>query len=225
MRSQLEALMSKLGFDPAGHAGKALVHALTALPHDLLISFSDADLERIATTMMVLVDRPRPRLALVRARWSGISMPSSGSRATASRPKCANRSRAAGTGHRRPVIDWALQVEGSTLALTRFAIDMRGEDDTLTDGEGGRSRARQRVPDPGARLGRGGGGRTGQDRGCDPRRRDRRALCPAFPVGYRASYGAAEAAGDIRVLRALTADDAPAAPCASTACPPRPRCA
>jgi glutamate dehydrogenase len=67
MRSQLEALMTRLGFDPAGHAGKALVHALTALPHDLLIGFSDADLERIATTMMGLVDRPRPRLALVRA--------------------------------------------------------------------------------------------------------------------------------------------------------------
>jgi glutamate dehydrogenase len=67
MRSQLAALTGKFGFDPGGHAGKSLVHALTALPHDLLISFSDTDIERIATAMMSLVDRPRPRLALVRA--------------------------------------------------------------------------------------------------------------------------------------------------------------
>ena len=46
---------------PAGHDGKALVHALTALPHDLVIGFSDDDIERVATAMMSLVDRPRPR--------------------------------------------------------------------------------------------------------------------------------------------------------------------
>src|SRR3546814_8599125 len=38
LRAQLEALMAKFGFDPTGHAGKALAHALTALPHDLLIA-------------------------------------------------------------------------------------------------------------------------------------------------------------------------------------------
>ena len=27
--------MDKFGFDSAGHAGKVLVHALTALPHDV----------------------------------------------------------------------------------------------------------------------------------------------------------------------------------------------
>src|SRR3546814_17738510 len=37
LRSALATLMEKFGFDPVGHAGKALVHALTALPHDLLI--------------------------------------------------------------------------------------------------------------------------------------------------------------------------------------------
>jgi glutamate dehydrogenase len=211
MRSQLEALMSKLGFDPAGHAGKALVHALTALPHDLLISFSDADLERIATTMMVLVDRPRPRLALVRAPlerhlYAFVWQPRD-SQSTQVREQVTRLLEQATGGQ---VIDWALQVEGSTLALTRFAIDMRGEDDTLTDGGEGWTKPRStRVPDPGARLGRGGGSRTGQDRGRDRAAAIAARYAPAFPVGYRASYGAAEAAGDIRVLRALTADDAP----------------
>ena len=41
--------------------------ALTTLPHDLVIGFSDSDVARVATTMMSLVDRPRPRLALVEA--------------------------------------------------------------------------------------------------------------------------------------------------------------
>ncbi|MFN5821138.1 MAG: glutamate dehydrogenase, partial [Novosphingobium sp.] len=63
MRTQLSDLMSRFGFAPQGHAGKALVHALTALPHDLMIGFDEEDLERIATTMMSVVDRPRPRLA------------------------------------------------------------------------------------------------------------------------------------------------------------------
>eukprot|EP01034_Spumella_vulgaris_P017768 gene17768-22664_t len=42
LRAQLDALMTKFGFDPTGHAGKALAHALTALPHDLLIAFDAA---------------------------------------------------------------------------------------------------------------------------------------------------------------------------------------
>ena len=60
LRRQLDALRERHGFDETGHAGKALVHALTTLPHDLLIGFSEKDVERVATTMMSLVDRPRP---------------------------------------------------------------------------------------------------------------------------------------------------------------------
>src|SRR3546814_15980195 len=62
--------MEKFGFDPVGHAGKALVHALTALPHDLLISFSSKDLEHVALNSMSLSDRPRPRMVLVESPLS-----------------------------------------------------------------------------------------------------------------------------------------------------------
>src|SRR3546814_11062072 len=62
LRSALATLMDKFGFDPVGHAGKALVHALTALPHDLLISFSSKDLEHVALTSMSLSDRDRKRV-------------------------------------------------------------------------------------------------------------------------------------------------------------------
>ena len=35
--------------------------------HDLVIGFPESDLTRVATAMMALADRPRPRLALVMA--------------------------------------------------------------------------------------------------------------------------------------------------------------
>src|SRR3546814_7698918 len=61
LRAQLEALMAKFGFDPTGHAGKALAHALTALPHDLLIAFDAASPEELVLTSMSITDRPRPK--------------------------------------------------------------------------------------------------------------------------------------------------------------------
>src|SRR3546814_12285784 len=59
--------MAKFGFDPAGHAGKALAHALTALPHDLLIAFDSESLARLALTSMSITDRPRPKLVTVKS--------------------------------------------------------------------------------------------------------------------------------------------------------------
>ena len=38
LRRRLADLESSLGFEPSGHSGKALRHALNALPHDLLIN-------------------------------------------------------------------------------------------------------------------------------------------------------------------------------------------
>ena len=45
LRQRLTELQHKYGFDPAGHAGKALAHALTTLPHDLLIAMDRDALE------------------------------------------------------------------------------------------------------------------------------------------------------------------------------------
>jgi glutamate dehydrogenase len=67
LRMHLADLMTRHGFDPSGHAGKAMTHALTALPHDLLVSFKPADLERVTLTAMSLTDRPRPKLLAVRS--------------------------------------------------------------------------------------------------------------------------------------------------------------
>ncbi|HEX8446914.1 MAG TPA: NAD-glutamate dehydrogenase domain-containing protein [Sphingomonas sp.] len=65
LRTRLATLEEKYGFDPSGHAGKALRHALSELPHDLLTGLDRASLERVALTAMSLADRPRPKLVLV----------------------------------------------------------------------------------------------------------------------------------------------------------------
>jgi len=67
LRGRLAALEERLGFDPKGHAGKALRHALAELPPDLVVALPTDALERVALTAMSLADRPRPRLELARS--------------------------------------------------------------------------------------------------------------------------------------------------------------
>jgi len=62
LRTQMTTLFDKFEFAAAGHAGKSLTHALTALPHDILITFQQEDLEKLALISMSLIDRPRPKL-------------------------------------------------------------------------------------------------------------------------------------------------------------------
>jgi glutamate dehydrogenase len=124
LRSQLTELTARLGFSAQGHAGKALVHALTALPHDLLIGCADDDLERIATTMMSLIDRPRPRLALVPAAldrhlFAFVWLPRDGM-STAARLQIEAMLVEACDA---PVLEWSLEIEGS-LAVLRYVLDL-----------------------------------------------------------------------------------------------------
>ena len=64
LRERLRRLGDKLRFDPRGHAGKALAHALTILPHDLLVALPEDAVEELAITEMSLADRPRPAIVL-----------------------------------------------------------------------------------------------------------------------------------------------------------------
>ncbi len=65
LRRRLAALDRELGFAPSSHGAKALAHAISTLPHDLLISFGTEEVKAIATTAMSLADRPRPTLMMV----------------------------------------------------------------------------------------------------------------------------------------------------------------
>ncbi|MEQ1497468.1 MAG: NAD-glutamate dehydrogenase domain-containing protein [Novosphingobium sp.] len=199
MRAQLAEVMAKFGFAPNGHAGKALVHALTALPHDLLIGFSDADLERIAMAMMSLVDRPRPRLALVHAPlerhlFAFVWLPRDALSTQVRHAIADMLSHAA----QAPVLDWSLQVEGSNLAMIRFVLDVR---------EGAAAPDEAKLDLQLQTMVRGWTDAVEAEIAAseDPSRAAAIAarFAEAFPPAYRSNYGPVEAAIDITRLRRL----------------------
>ncbi|MEW4449484.1 NAD-glutamate dehydrogenase domain-containing protein [Qipengyuania sp. JC766] len=206
LRRDLAALMESFDFDPNGHAGKALVHALTALPHDLVIGFAERDIARVATTMMSLVDRPRPRLSLVEAPlarhlfafvWLPRDLLSTATRLNIQ----AMLEEVTGA----ELLDWSLTVEGGNLATLRFVLDLRGMD-SLEPGTEDLAEERlqtmlrgwsEAVEQELAKLEEPGRAAAIASRYAD-----------AFPAGYRTEYGAVEAARDIRRMRHLMAVDA-----------------
>jgi glutamate dehydrogenase len=201
LRAELDRVMRRLDFDIGGHTGKALVHALTTLPHDLVIGFEEADVERVATTMMSLVDRPRPRLSLVevplkRHLFAFVWLP----RDLLSTQIRLEIQSLLEEGARAQLLDWSLEVEGGNLALLRFVLDIRdgstAPDEDMLDAQlqtllRGWSEA---VEGELATL-------------IEPGRAAAVALrwAEAFPTGFRGRFGPREAALDIIRLRALGA--------------------
>ena len=208
LRTGLTALADKLGFAPGSHDGKALVHALTALPHDLLVGFDSADLERVATAMISLIDRPRSKLLLVRAPldrhlFAFVWLPRDAVSTTV-RQLVASMLESAAQGQ---VLDWSLEVEGGNLALLRFVID--GRDGSGVPDEGALDRQLQVmlrgwVQAVEAELAH--GDEPGRAAALAARYAD------AFPLAYRATYGPADAASDIARLRHLPGSVAAAPP-------------
>ncbi|RPF71462.1 NAD-glutamate dehydrogenase [Aurantiacibacter spongiae] len=201
LRQQLQTIMDRLDFEPGSHDYKSLVHALTALPHDLIISFSDDDIVRVATAMMGLADRPRPRATLVTAPlgrhvfafvWLPRDMLSTTVRLQVE--DLLENSTGADT------LDWSLMVEGGNLALLRYVMDFRGKGDhvdgqavdaALQDMLRGWNDAVEEALADGEEASRAGALAT--------------RYAASFPTFYRTTYGAAEAANDIRRLRQLAA--------------------
>jgi glutamate dehydrogenase len=126
LRARLSALLDKYGFDPAGHAGKALTHALAALPHDLLIAFPTADLENIALTFMSLADRPRPKLvtvtgALRRHVFAFVWLP----RDELTTARRVTIGRMLSESAQAKILNWGVALESGDLALIRYTLDIR----------------------------------------------------------------------------------------------------
>ncbi|MBC2670278.1 NAD-glutamate dehydrogenase [Novosphingobium piscinae] len=198
LRQHLVALTQKFGFDPGGHAGKALVHALTALPHDIVISFDDADLERTATAMMSLIDRPRPRLVLVAAPLARhlfvfVWLP----RETISTATRLQIQALVEQGCAAPVLDWSMEIEGP-VALLRFVLDL--ELDAVVPEEAPLDAQLQALVRGWAAAVEAEIARTEE-----PARAAALAgrYAEAFPLAYRSDHGPAEAAVDIATLRRL----------------------
>ena len=71
LRRRLAEMEAEFGFDPNGHSGKALRHALTSLPRDLLVNLRPGDVKELVAAAISLADRPRPTLMLVRSILKG----------------------------------------------------------------------------------------------------------------------------------------------------------
>ncbi len=201
LRQRLDIIRDRFDFDEGGHAGKALVHALTTLPHDLMIGFALEDVERVASTMMSLVDRPRPRLSLVEAAlarhlFAFVWMPRD-SLATQVRLRIQDMLE---RGADAKLLDWSLEVEGGNLAMLRFVLDIR---------EGNREFDERALENELQIMLRGWteAVETELAEYEEPGRAAAVALrfADAFPTDYRAMFGAKQAAMDIACLRGLRA--------------------
>jgi len=200
LRGRLAAIEAKYGFDPAGHAGKALHHALSALPHDVLVALDGDALERAALTAMSLADRPRPKLLLLpsplkRHLFAFVWLPRD-ELSTARRLAIGDLLAAAAQAR---VQSWAIDLDVGELALIRYTLDVpaeAGQPDADSLDREIEQMVRGWAPAVEAALtGVGSAGRA-----------TRLALtyAAAFPIGYRNHYGPEEAANDIIRLQALS---------------------
>lgn len=126
LRGRLATLEKKLGFDPKGHTGKAMAHALTALPHDLTTAFDPASLENLVLTSMSIADRPRPKLVLVRSPlgrhlFAFVWLPRD---EVATTRRVAIGEMLCEAANAR-LINWTIALEDGVVALLRYTLDLR----------------------------------------------------------------------------------------------------
>ena len=207
LRQQMAGIMAQLQIDAGSHDHKALEHSLSVLPHDLIVSFSQEDAARVATNLMALIDRPRPRVITVSAPlerhifafvWLPRDMLS-----TAVRLQIQD---VLEEGTSSDTLDWSLMVEGGNLALLRYVLDARDEAASNNDPAALDARLQE--------LLRGWEDAVETALGESEDAQNAAALAshhaPTFPPAYRASYGAAEAACDIGRLQHLGTANTPA---------------
>ncbi|QZH76219.1 MAG: NAD-glutamate dehydrogenase [Erythrobacter sp.] len=204
LRQHLKSMTQQLGIETGSHDYKALVHALTVLPHDLVIGFSDEDITCVATAMMSLGDRPRPRATLVTAPlgrhlFGFVWLPRDLLSTTVREQIQALLERETGA----VTLDWSLTVEGGNLALLRYVMDFRGTEqepdnaaidaalqDMLRGWGDAVEEALAQTLAPGGEAGRAAALAA--------------RFAASFPLFYRTTYGASEAAADILRLRQLS---------------------
>ncbi|MFO6446602.1 NAD-glutamate dehydrogenase [Erythrobacter sp. NE805] len=199
LRAMVSDLTRRLGFDPAGHNGKALVHAFTSLPNDLLAAFDPECVAELVTAKMALIDRPRPRVITVRATlerhvFAFVWLPRDQLSTEVRLQIQAMLLRAPGAR----LLDWSLSVESSTLALLRFLIDVRACD-TLPEAQAIEAQLLDLLRGWNEAVATHLAATEDEGRAAALAAR----YAPAFPTGYRLAYGPEEAARDIARLRML----------------------
>jgi glutamate dehydrogenase len=193
LRTHLATLMTRFGFDPSGHAGKAMTHALTSLPHDLLVSLKLAELERVTLTAMSLTDRPRPKLLAVRSPlgrhlYIFVWLPRDDV-STGMRKQIENMLTASTGGN---LLGWTISLEDGGVALLRYTLDLPDRAQKVDEGKlDAQLDLMVRGWEPAAEA--------ALTELTDEKRAAAMLLRygPVFPNNYRTSYSAGEAALDM----------------------------
>ena len=121
LRRRLKLLDEQFGFDPKGHSGKALRHAVASLPRDLLLTIDQESLAKLVMMAMSLADRPRPALLQVRSILKGqlfsfVWLPREELTTTRRQAIAVLLEEAVG----RDVTSWSVELGDGDLALIRY---------------------------------------------------------------------------------------------------------
>ncbi|GAA0729044.1 NAD-glutamate dehydrogenase [Sphingomonas japonica] len=192
LRANLRALEGKFGFDPKGHTGKAMAHALAALPHDLTTAFTLDALERVVLTTMSIADRPRPKLVLIKSTlgrhlFAFVWLPRDDV-TTGRRLAIGDMLAETANG---TLLNWSIELEDGEAALLRYTVDLRGE---------GRMPDAAVLDDRLEKMVRGWGPAVEAALAAHAGARSTRLalrFAQGFPANYRTSAGPDEAALDI----------------------------
>ncbi|HEV2866016.1 MAG TPA: NAD-glutamate dehydrogenase domain-containing protein, partial [Allosphingosinicella sp.] len=200
LRRRLNELERSFGFDPSGHSGKALRHAMTSLPHDLLINLSPEAVRDLVVTAMSLADRPRPTLVLFRSILKGhlfafVWLPRD-ELTTRRRIDIGDMIARAADGRQT---NWSVDLGDGDLALLRYTFTIDSERPTPDAAALDRQldeMVRGWEPAVEAKL--------VELAGANRATRLTLGFAPSFPAPYRARYPAEDAALDILRLEGLS---------------------
>ena len=204
LRRRLIELDKSFGFDPRGHSGKALRHAVASVPRDLLINLTPESGRDLVSMAISLADRPRPALLLARSILRGhlfafVWLPRDDLNTHRRLELARMLEEAAG----RSVTSWSVELGEGDLALIRYTLDIEADQPTPN------AKALDRKLDAMVR-----GWLPSVEEALiaevGPGRATRLTLSygGAFPETYRTHTTPAEAAQDILRLQALSSDAA-----------------
>ncbi|WP_106638556.1 NAD-glutamate dehydrogenase [Allosphingosinicella vermicomposti] len=207
LRRRLVQLEEAFGFDPKGHAGKALRHAVASLPRDLLVGLHVAAVKVLISTAMSLADRPRPAIILLQSILKGhlfafVWLPRE-ELSTERRHAIGRMIEKAAKG---TLSSWSVELGDGDLALIRYTLDVE-MGSALPDVAALNARLTTMVSGWEPAVEEALGARVGSGRAT----RLSISHLGSFPETYRAHTSAEEAAEDVVRLSALgdeTARDA-----------------
>ncbi|MGF1550712.1 MAG: NAD-glutamate dehydrogenase [Sphingomonadaceae bacterium] len=125
LRERLARMQAEFDFDPRGHSGKALRHAVASLPSDLLVGLEYDAVRRLSLTAMSLADRPRPALMLLpdslgRHLFAFVWLPRD-ELTTARRLRIGEMLQ---SSTEAGISSWSVELGDGDLALLRYTLDL-----------------------------------------------------------------------------------------------------